>query len=31
MNNTLEGINIRITEREWINDLGEKMVEMKSS
>ena len=31
MNNTLEGINSRITEREWINDLEEKMVEMKSS
>ena len=31
MNNTLEGINSRITEREWIKDLEEKMVEMKSS
>ena len=29
MNNTLEGINRRITEtEEWINDLGDRMVEI---
>ena len=29
MNNTLEGINSRITEaEEWINDLGDRMLEI---
>ena len=28
MNNTLEGINIRITEAERINDLEDRMVEI---
>ena len=29
MNNTLKGINSRITEaEEWINDLGDRMVEI---
>jgi len=28
MNNTLEGINIRITEAERVNDLEDRMVEI---
>ena len=32
MNNTLEGINSRITEVEkWINDLGDRLVEISAT
>ena len=32
MNETLEGINSRITEgEEWINDLGDRMVEINAT
>ena len=31
MNNMLGGINSRITEEEWINDLEDRMVEITNS